>query len=95
MTTSHDETDQPLMTRRRMLMRLGLTTAALYAAPVILQLSEASASGASRASFSRGGKRRKSRARQRARRAGSFSGGHRRPAARNRRKRRRVKGFSS
>ena len=90
MTTSPDETDQATMTRRRMLMRLGLAATALYAAPVILQLSEARASGASKASFSRGGKRRKSSRRSRS--ANSFSGGRRR---RTGGRRRRARAFSS
>ncbi|MEX0590576.1 MAG: hypothetical protein WD207_05775 [Xanthobacteraceae bacterium] len=38
---------EPAITRRRMLMRLGLAATAVYAAPVLLQLSEARASGGS------------------------------------------------
>lgn len=51
MTTPTETILQPEMTRRRMLMRLGLAATAIYAAPTILQLSEAKASG----SFSGGG----------------------------------------
>ena len=58
MTTPTETILQPEMTRRRMLMRLGLAATAIYAAPTILQLSEAKASGsfsgASGASYSRG-----------------------------------------
>lgn len=52
-----DEVTKPVeMTRRRMLMRLGLAASAIYAAPVMLQLSDAKASGFSgkSVSFSRG-----------------------------------------
>ena len=41
------ENDKPALTRRHMLARLGLAATALYAAPVMLQLSHAHASGAS------------------------------------------------
>jgi hypothetical protein len=44
--------DKPDMTRRRMLMRLGLAATAVYAAPVMLQLSEAKASSFSAGSRS-------------------------------------------
>ena len=52
MTAKTDKTN-PMMSRRRMLTRLGLTATALYAAPVMLQISEARASGFSRGSHSR------------------------------------------
>ncbi len=44
----------PEITRRRMLMRLGLAATAIYAAPTLLQLSEAKASSMSGGSYSRG-----------------------------------------
>lgn len=94
MTTIQHESNQPNMSRRRMLMRLGLAATAIYAAPVILQLSDAHASRASGASFSRGGKR--ARSTDRRRRAGSFSNGRRdRSASRSSRRSRRRGSFSS
>lgn len=48
----------PDITRRRMLMRLGLATTAIYVAPMVLKLSEAKASasgGGGGGSFSGGG----------------------------------------
>jgi len=57
--THHDDDTRPDMTRRRMLVRLGLAATAIYAAPAMLQLSEAGAassfSGASRSGPSRSG----------------------------------------
>lgn len=42
-----DEAASPRLDRRAVLMRLGLAAGAIYAAPVLLQLSEARASGGS------------------------------------------------
>lgn len=64
--------DNIVLTRRRMLMRLGLAATAIYAAPVLLQLSEARASGPS------GGLGRVRTIRRRVRRAASYSGPSRR-----------------
>jgi len=58
----------PAINRRKMLMRLGLAATAIYAAPVLLQLSEAKASGSS--GPNRGGRT----VRRRVRRAASQSG---------------------
>ena len=79
------------LTRRKMLMRLGLAATAIYAAPALLQLSEAKASSFSGPS---GGRRI---IRRRVRRAASFSGPNRRrivrrPLRANRR--RRIGSFS-
>ena len=68
--------DKPDMTRRRMLMRLGLAAGAIYAAPVMLQLSEAKAS-----SFSAG-----------SRSGPSVSGRRRRPHANAVQQKRRIGG---
>lgn len=67
------------ITRRQMLMRLGLAATAVYAAPVLLQLSEARASSFSGPSNSgpSGGRRRRRRIR-RAGSASSFSDGRKR-----------------
>lgn len=56
------------ITRRRMLMRLGLAATAVYAAPALLQLSEA------RAVSNVSGPSRNGRARNGVRRNGSFTG---------------------
>ena len=57
--THHDDDTRPELTRRRMLVRLGLAATAIYAAPIMLQLSQAGAassfSGASRSGPSRSG----------------------------------------
>ena len=45
--TKKPATAAPDLTRRRMLMRLGLSAAAVYAAPVLLRLSDARASAGS------------------------------------------------
>lgn len=82
MSTSNDRTNQPNMSRRRMLKRLGLTATVPYAAPVMLQISDARASGVSGASrsYSRP----------------SFSRGHHPGRSTTRRRRHRhVKSFSS
>jgi hypothetical protein len=86
MTTSNAKTNQPTISRRRMLTRLGLTATALYAAPVMLQLSNARASDFTGASVTRPSYSRP-----------SFSRGVRRgrSAARGRRRHRQVKSFSS
>lgn len=59
------------LSRRKMLMRLGLVAGAVYAAPVVLQLGEASASsfsgrrgGGKRRSFSRPSRPRRPRGRK-------------------------------
>jgi hypothetical protein len=59
--------EEAVITRRRLLAKLGLAVTAAYAAPVLMQLSEARASGAS-------GPRRRARIRQGTRRASSYSG---------------------
>jgi len=81
-----------VLTRRRMLMRLGLAATAIYAAPVLLQLSEARASGPS-------GLGRVRTIRRRVRRAASYSGPSRRryvrrPYRANTVRRRRIGSFS-
>lgn len=68
------------VTRRQMLMRLGLAAGAVYAAPVLLQLSEARASGTSGGSNSGPSGDRKRRRAQDASRS-SFSGGRERKNA--------------
>jgi hypothetical protein len=45
--------DKPDLSRRRLLTRLGLAASVAYAAPTMLQLTPAKASGRSRPSFSR------------------------------------------
>lgn len=49
----------PELSRRRMLMRLGIAATVAYAAPVLTGLSSASASSFSVSSFSRGRRRRR------------------------------------
>ena len=74
----NDENGKPNkeVTRRQMLMRLGLAATAVYAAPVLLQLSEARASSFSASSNSGPSGRRR---RRRAASSGpSFSGVRRR-----------------
>ena len=79
------DSTNPMMSRRRMLTRLGMTATALYAAPVMLQISDARASGFTGASHSRPSHSRP-----------SFSHGeHRDRPASTGRARRRVKAFSS
>jgi hypothetical protein len=56
-----------VLTRRRLLAKLGLAVTVVYAAPVLMQLSEARASGAS-------GPRRRVRVRRGTQRASSYSG---------------------
>ncbi len=72
MTERNDNSDEPVMTRRGMLMKLGLAATAIYTAPVLLQLNEAKASGGSWGSRGSGRRRRYSYA----------SGGRRRTRAR-------------
>ncbi len=52
---STDNGNKTALTRRHMLAKLGLAATALYAAPVMLQLSHAHASGASGGGSSGGG----------------------------------------
>lgn len=59
--------EKSVLTRRGLLAKLGLAVTAAYAAPVLMQLSEARASDAS-------GPRRRVRVRQGTRRANSYSG---------------------
>ncbi len=51
---STDNKKNPSLTRRSMLMKLGLGATVAYMAPVMLKLGEAHASGGSRGSASRG-----------------------------------------
>jgi len=79
------------VTRRHMLRRLGLVAGAIYAAPVLLQLSEARASGASGSRDSGPSDRRTRRPAYDRRRLSSFSDGRERKPVRaqNRQPRRR------
>lgn len=56
---STENANETVLSRRRMLMRLGLAATAAYAAPVMLSLDKAHASGGSRRSFSGSGRRRR------------------------------------
>lgn len=75
--TNESERKSANVTRRQMLMRLGLAAGAIYAAPVLLQLSEARASGPSGSWSGPSGRRRRHPAYNR-RRVTSFSDGRKR-----------------
>lgn len=80
---THD-TDTPSVSRRRLLARLGLAATAIYAAPAMLELTPAKASGFSGRGSGGGRRRRRSYSRSRGSRR-SFSGGRRRGGGRGRR----------
>lgn len=94
--TNESERKNANVTRRQMLMRLGLAAGAIYAAPVLLQLSEARASSGASGSWSSGpsGRRRRHPAYNR-RRVTSFSDGRKRRPVRAQVRQPRPRRFAS